>query len=581
MRFSDLDDYSLSASELSLASRRIHPLAKRQALSTIDIKWAEQVKRICRYLLADVPNRLHFVRALTVSRHAFNARFGDIEAGNFSTVHFLADVLERAPNLKSLRLEAAGRLFEAQPRVAAAICRMSWLLDVELRDLTSASFEVVGRLSCMPRRLSLHGFDTGSELACHDGTPLLSAPVLRSVRSLQLVKLRIANQLVHSADSSNSSLPTKQWPEVTELKVERSNVSVATLIRAFPAVKTIQFQDIEDWVQRNTPGSASWVSLDHAYGTSLDFSQWEMAGKVRWLMVDWVCNSTNARRTLPTIQRTSPVILSLRRLPVVLDTDFWPEFIRSAPNVRYLDLTLSSSESMAEVRRNWTGETLSALSRLPLVALHLCRRRWDNVIAQGIGEDQVIGSGLQFFRWRSAAYNLAVDIADKITSLSVISVGEGVQVTDEGIPGTRLCGPALWWRVVASDELSSITLKGEREEHMRQNEDSRSCDEEDSASNEEIDGPEDEESDGKDQIPELGSESSSTQDEDESEYNLTSAEMLGTNASRRLVPISRDLGEHIHAYLVSSEFTETSAFDDELFERLSRTVVPRGVRSEP
>jgi len=56
---------------------------------------------------------------------------------------------------------------------------------------------------------------------------------------------------------------------------------------------------------------------------------------------------------------------------------------------------------------------------------------------------------------------------------------------------------------------------------------------------------------------------------------------LGPKGSRRMVPISRHLGEHIRIYMESTEFTQTSAFDDELLERLARTVVPREVVSEP
>lgn len=228
------------------------------------------------------------------------------------------------------------------------------------------------------------------------------------------------------------------------------------------------------------------------------------------------------------------------------------------------------------------GRTLSALSQLPLVALRLSRVKYDNVCVHGVYENGVVG---QCSHWRSAVHDLAADIADKITSLSVMSIGEGMQTTVDGVPGHCLIGPASWWRIVANDEPPSTTLDGECEEHIRENNDSGDFNEEDSASNEEVngsdDGSDDEDYNVEDEFSEESCESSSTQDEDEFESNLTSAETLGPNASRRLVSISRDLGEHIRAYMLSSEFTEISAFDDELFERLSRTVVPRGVGSEP
>lgn len=48
--------------------------------------------------------------------------------------------------------------------------------------------------------------------------------------------------------------------------------------------------------------------------------------------------------------------------------------------------------------------------------------------------------------------------------------------------------------------------------------------------------------------------------------------VLEPNFSRRMTPISREFGEHIREYLESSEFTETSPFDDGLLETLAQTL---------
>ncbi|KAH9935361.1 uncharacterized protein B0H18DRAFT_975524 [Fomitopsis serialis] len=585
MRLLDLDEYSLSSVvsfldrcdslSLSLTSRRIHPLAKHHALSAINIKTAAQLERISSYLLADVTNRLHFVRALTVSRAAFGSRGRYEETQDFSAATLLADVLELAPHMKMLRLEAAGALFEAEPRIASVICRLNQLLDLDLRDLTSDSFEVVGRLSCTPRRLSLHDTYSGSDEDRCDATSLLSAPVMQSVRSLHLYHLRIADQQPPPVDGGVCHAPL-QWPELRDLKIEYTYVSVATLVHAFPTVKSIHFdsrQSMEEWEKKDTiealmfrtrsrtAGSRSgaagtegfpsaetacWGYLDRAYGTSEDFTQWKIACKIRWLMLGSESKSS-APQILPILQRTSPVVLSLQDLPAMLDMTFWQDFIHSAPRIRYLDLTISS-DSMVEVSMYWTSMALSALSRLPLVALRLCRKRVSGIYMHDMDESRVA----VYPRWSSVICSLAVLIAGTLTSLHVISVGEGVQVLNDELSRYRFCGHALWWRIVPNDEPPSANV--DRDEDA-----------------------------GEVYTPGAltGIEDSSTHDGETIDPNPKLTKTLGPNASRKMVPISRDLGEHIRVYMESSSFTETSAFNDELLERLARTAVPREVVSEP
>ncbi|KAH9935368.1 uncharacterized protein B0H18DRAFT_1114126 [Fomitopsis serialis] len=601
MRLGDLDDYSLSSVvsllsqcdslNLSLTSRRIHPLARRHALSTIDIKTAAQLERISSYLLADVPNRLHFVRALTVFRVAFDPRGRHSEAEG----SLLADVLERAPHLKTLRLEAAGALFEAEPRVASATCRLDQLVHVDLRGLSSASLEVVDRLSCAPRQLSLHGAYPRSHKDCCDATSLLSAPVMRSVRSLHLRHFRIADQQVDSVEDGLYHTPP-QWPELRDLKIEHSYVSAATLVYAFPTVKAIHFKSrksMEVWEKKDaikafkanvkivmagtklrdplprlealasirrgewtvTTETACWGYLDWAYGTSEDFTNWEITFKVRWLMLHSESDWSSVSQILPILQRTLPVVLSLQGLPALLERPmmFWPEFVRIAPRIRYLDLTLSCTDTLdSDFNMYWTDRVFSALSELPLFALRLCRS--GKLYAHDMDESRLT----VYPRWSSAICDLAAHIAGMVTSLHIISVGEGVQVYNRELSRYRFCGHALWWRIVPNDEPPSANV--DREEDAGESVHSGSSD-----------GDVDDEGSA-----EEGSTHGETIDP-----NPKLARTLGPSASRKMVPISRDLGEHIRIYMESSEFTETSAFDDELFERLARTAVPREVVSEP
>jgi len=54
------------ALSLSATARRVHLVAKHQALSSIAMSSPRQIARICKYLLTDVEGRLRWPRNLTI-----------------------------------------------------------------------------------------------------------------------------------------------------------------------------------------------------------------------------------------------------------------------------------------------------------------------------------------------------------------------------------------------------------------------------------------------------------------------------------------------------------------------------------
>jgi len=298
--------------------------------------------------------------------------------------------------------------------------------------------------------------------------------------------------------------------------------------------------------------TASWTHIDRVDGSSLDFERWRIACKVRWLILDSGSGSlhshTFVQQTLSILQRTWPVAFSLHGSPGMLDGMCWRDFVHSAPHIRYLDLTLAS-DGKAEDKITWAGMQLPVLSQLPLVALRLCHVRHADIHSMGVGMPSQTNSPPppQHPRLSSTMLDLAADIAGYIPSLNVVSVGEGLRVFDAELLRHQFRGPALWWRITPNHESSSAN----------------------------VDCRTDTEGD----VSYGSSDGDSTQGEERFDLNPNLAKTLGPNASRRMIPISRNLGEHIRAYMESSKFTETSAFDDELFEQLARTVVPYEVVS--
>ncbi|KAH9935380.1 uncharacterized protein B0H18DRAFT_975620 [Fomitopsis serialis] len=366
---------------------------------------------------------------------------------------------------------------------------------------------------------------------------------MRRVRSLRLVRLCIANQKDHHVDNDLFYAPM-QWPEVMDLHIEHSYVSVATLVHALPAVKAVHFEyraDIKDLAERypdlwSTMETACWTYLDQVYGTEMDLTRWRITCRVRWLILDSESVHTHkfVRQTLSILQRTWPVALSLYASPDILGVAFWREFVRSAPRIRYLDLTLA----------HCTGIQFSALSQLPLVALRLSLIPWDGDRHDNYGPYDMTDKGPATVHSRWSEY------CGEHTLLEIVSVGEGMRMFDADLLRYQFRGPALWWRVIPNDEPSSVNV-GRKKEDVGKN-------------------------------VSFGSSSRDINDEESDrqvDINPELARDLGPNASRRMTPISQNMGERIRAYMESSKFTATSAFDDELFVQLARAVDPGEVVS--
>ncbi|TFY58407.1 hypothetical protein EVJ58_g6439 [Rhodofomes roseus] len=391
---------------------------------------------------------------------------------------------------------------------------------------------------------------------------------------------------------------------VTSLMVKNSYVSAAALVQAFPNVKATHVhrrRDPDDWngsadnheallallddwnEQANddetlpvvpgdwngpadddetllVPETPCWGELDYVYGDWQGLARWQTALRVRWLMLSMMYER-EAEQLPAILQRTSPIILSLERFPTMIQmgTSFWGRFVRSAPRIRYLDLTLSS-DTLSEVKWNWTCLALQSLSQLPLEALRLPCVEPSGFHASG---HEALVTFYPHTAWHSVMCRLAAEIAGSITSLRVISVGQGVLVRSPERSLYRFCGTEVWWRIVPNDEpgFPEDSEDGDKEDSIEGRKDAKDGEGEGEEEGEgEGEGEEDEEQDG------------------DSVQTLTV--VLGPKRSRRMVPISRDLGDHIRAYLESSEFTETSLFNDELLARLERTVVPREPVSE-
>lgn len=126
--------------QLSLVARRVHLLAKRQALSSVTMGSVQAVKRICRYMLEDVVGRLQWIRRLSVSvwipdkgsgRYEWLVkRNGQSEAP--MAMGLLVSLLEQAHGLQYLHVGDVDINLEFDHALLDAICALPNLVELEL-----------------------------------------------------------------------------------------------------------------------------------------------------------------------------------------------------------------------------------------------------------------------------------------------------------------------------------------------------------------------------------------------------------------------------------------------------------------
>lgn len=395
VRFLDLNADTLSmivaylsprdARSLTLVSRSIHPIARGRAMSTIKVRTPGDTQRILRFFLADVPNRLLYVKSLTVLKGSFGH---DWENNcNLSYVQLLAEVLEQAMGLRFLRLDEVDQLFTTSPRVVSALrhLRAGERMDLHLEGVTTAAIEVVASLTCMPHVLTIANYNTSN--SCN-ATLLLRSPVLQKVRLLTLCGLEIefakhnrgsdseseTRLLADAPASPQNSLPLCRWPGVRELRMAHSIVLMETLTTCFPCIRTLHINDrypfravagpvppwmlpvepevrLRDWsadtyeTGLEASEDAHWDSIDHLYSSTdhKDLIRWNVNSLVRWLMLE-AGGEDQEWKVLPAVRRTRPVVFSLLEVRLPMPEMFWRYLAGCpTPRLRYLDLAVRNS----------------------------------------------------------------------------------------------------------------------------------------------------------------------------------------------------------------------------------------------
>ncbi|PCH40599.1 hypothetical protein WOLCODRAFT_16610 [Wolfiporia cocos MD-104 SS10] len=181
------------ALELSATAQRLHPIAKQHALSVILLDSPQKMRRLCAYLLEDIPGHLMCLRNLHVTIYAY--AFGieaeyDIERGDYSTATLLANILERAEGLQHFSLACSEKTLELQQMAEGAL-RVASRQPARLRTLVMRQLECLFTTPQVFAELAALQNLKSPELWHIDecNTSAASGPVLPALRHLSAIKV--------------------------------------------------------------------------------------------------------------------------------------------------------------------------------------------------------------------------------------------------------------------------------------------------------------------------------------------------------------------------------------------------------
>lgn len=392
------------ALNFSLVARRVHLIAKHQALSCVTMKSIKCVSRICTYMLADVPGRLKWIRRLSVSvlpprplplrvqskRPDYVRNVQEATA----SMHLLVLLVRHATALKYLHLKFVDQVLAFQPTLIDVLSSLTNVAELELLHACGAeTFKLLDRLQCRPRGLFLQ---IGPEIIDKDA--LFSH--IGKWQQLQTLRLVGSNIIQDQRDSDTdltkcfmSDLP-HSWPDVTNLSLARCEIALPAILRAFPNLHVLTIMEWSRGPCFSNPSRPVYLSqtrehgLEFVEGSAHFFQNWPSARPVYHILIQSVlaipiiwdavgptrCGDPDIPILLQMVCRAKPVVLTLRAMAFKsLQSTFWAGMAAEATRLRCLEVELClfrETEGLTTLFLQWmqtVPATLSNVSSLSYV----------------------------------------------------------------------------------------------------------------------------------------------------------------------------------------------------------------------
>jgi len=442
------------ALKLSTTARGIHHIAKRHGLSEVTLLSPAHIAKVAAYMLADVPNRLLYLRKLElVDGLLYLTNF----YGEFSPEHVhrcLADLLEQARGLKLLILPDIDNLLSAEPRIGTAFASIPRLHRLELSGVGYPTLMALSNMTRPPKTLILRAVE---ELQAEQSGTLTWLANLQGVRTINIVGLWIKPRTSNDPASATilgrpaiSPLPSEKTSSVRRLEVHNTLVPLPAFVRAFPRVRElvlsgpcppagddshIRWADM-DYVNAHFAAQESWknvISSVHHLELSHPIRRSDPPGPPRDLL---------HKQALRMLRDVSPVRLTFS-IDVGVSNQFWVDLLSCVPRLRVLEVTLDHPlyhDMMLDVIEPWICDVPPILKNLRVAYIHI-----DTGVTKHLNED---GSTTASGSEKDVTDILPTLFVGNIDSLKLFSVG--FKIKGKHQDGQRVDSMSRkhlsWWR---------------------------------------------------------------------------------------------------------------------------------------
>jgi hypothetical protein len=298
-------------------------------LQDVTLTADHQVRQFCEFVLGGRFTHATLIRALAIEESAFlTFHLNDIGFPTpFGVIDFaakLANVLEHACNITSLRIARLDSLILQEPRIRTALQGCNSLLKVTFNDVGPRAIQAMVNMTHVRQaRLAVTG--------CAD--------VMSILRPFQL---SLEDVLIASPGLESICIDEHAtWPNVHTLRVHHAALSRSRLVRAFPRVRHLGvgvYQHL--YGPKDAPNCPNWPSLDSVEGDAVALRSLPLTCPVRKISAV-VYESEDCRAALlDVLQATSPTVLCCTVVPSMSE-EFFVAMNQRCPGLQALELSLS------------------------------------------------------------------------------------------------------------------------------------------------------------------------------------------------------------------------------------------------
>ncbi|EED79516.1 predicted protein [Postia placenta Mad-698-R] len=373
--------------QLSLVARRVHLLAKHQALSSVTMKSMQAVMRICTYMLDDVVGRLQWIRRLSVSVGLPYQGSGIFTQHNYPqkleealrALGLLTSLFKHASGLRHLHISPLEDLLVFYPPLLDAIYAHTNLAELELLQCDGCeALKLLDELLSQPRNLML---EVRTQDADKDAI-ISRIGRFHELRALSLYGLYTPHYPVRMDTEHFMRSLHHSWPKVTDLTLAHCEIQLPAILRAFPNLRALSFTErgsLHDAALNRLGYSVplqGTAGLEYVKGSGHLFENWPTARPVYHILIQSIlaipsrsamvgptrCGDSEIPILLQMVRNAEPVVLTFRIMAFEsLRESFWRSLAAEATRLRCLEVELC----LFRQTENLTAAFLQWMTNIP------------------------------------------------------------------------------------------------------------------------------------------------------------------------------------------------------------------------